>query len=86
MQRTQSVLLTRLARVNPTGVFLAALVLVLVGLFAPGIVGGALLLALAAGLAALLVPTWPGQRPATRILRLVILTLLVGAALMKILE
>ncbi|MGI5148217.1 DUF6703 family protein [Plantactinospora sp. CA-294935] len=86
MQRTQSVLLTRLARVNPTGVFLAALVLVLVGLFAPGIVGGALLLALAAGLAALLLTTWPVQRPATRILRLVILTLLVGAALMKILE
>ncbi|WP_372441562.1 DUF6703 family protein [Plantactinospora mayteni] len=86
MQRTQSVLLTRLARVNPTGVFLAALVLVLVGLFAPGIVGGALLLALAVGLAALLVTTWPVQRPATRILRLVILTLLVGAALMKILS
>ncbi|MDW5327420.1 DUF6703 family protein [Plantactinospora sp. KLBMP9567] len=85
MQRTQSVLLTRLARVNPTGAFLAALVLVLVGLFAPGIVGGALLLALAAGLAALLVTTWPVQSPPTRILRLVILTLLVGAALMKIL-
>ncbi|MEN3612880.1 DUF6703 family protein [Plantactinospora sp. ZYX-F-223] len=85
MQRTQSVLLTRLARVNPTGVFLAALVLVLVGLFAPGIVGGALLLALAAGLAALLVTTWPVQSPATRTLRLVILTLLVGAASMKIL-
>ena len=84
MQRTQSTLLTRLARVNPTTAFLAALVLVLLGLFAPGIVGGALLLALAAGLATLLVTTWPVQRPATRTLRLVILTLLVGAALMKI--
>ncbi|GIG92730.1 hypothetical protein [Plantactinospora endophytica] len=85
MQRTQSVLLTRLARVNPTTVFLAALVLVLVGLFAPGIVGGALLLALAAGLAALLVTTWRVQSPATRMIRLMILTLLVGAALTKIL-
>ncbi|MDG4789192.1 hypothetical protein O7626_25220 [Micromonospora sp. WMMD1102] len=84
MQRTQSALLTRLARVNPTTMFLAALVLVLLGLFAPGIVGGAVLLALAAGLAALLVTTWPVQRPATRTLRLVILTLLVGAALVKI--
>ncbi|MFY1672592.1 DUF6703 family protein [Plantactinospora sp. WMMB334] len=85
MQRTQSVLLTRLARVNPTAAFLGALALVLVALFAPGIVGGALLLLLAAGLAALLVTTWPVQRPATRMLRLVILTLLVAAALMKIL-
>ncbi|MFY1687220.1 hypothetical protein [Plantactinospora sp. WMMB782] len=84
MQRTQSALLTRLARVNPTTMFLAALVLVLLGLFAPGIVGGALLLALAAGLAALLVTTWPVQSPATRTIRLVILTLLVGAALVKI--
>ncbi|WP_422773752.1 DUF6703 family protein [Plantactinospora sp. WMMC1484] len=85
MQRTQSVLLTRLARVNPTAAFLGALVLVLVALFAPGIVGGALLLLLAAGLAALLVTTWPVQRTATRTLRLLILTLLVAAALMKIL-
>jgi hypothetical protein len=85
MQRTQSALLTRVARVNPTAVFLATLVLVLVALFAPGIIGGALLLALAAGLAALLVTTWPVQRPATRMMRLVMLTLLVAAALVKIL-
>lgn len=85
MQRTQSVLLTRLARVNPTTVFLAALALVLIALFAPGIVGGALLLTLAVGLAALLVTTWPVQGPATRAVRLVILTLLIGVALLKIL-
>ncbi|MGI5214427.1 hypothetical protein [Plantactinospora sp. CA-290183] len=85
MQRTQSVLLARLARVNPTAVFLAALVVVLVALFAPGIIGGGLLLLLGAGLAALLVTTWPVQRPATRVLRLVMLTLLVGIALVKIL-
>lgn len=85
MQRTQSVLLAWLARVNPTGVFLGALVLVLVALFAPGIVGGALLLALAGGLAALLVTTWQVQAVRTRTIRLVLLTLLVAVAVMKIL-
>lgn len=85
MQPTQSSWLARLARVNPTAVFLTALVLVLVALFAPGIVGGGLLLVLAVALGALLVPTWPVQTPATRGLRLVVLTLLVTAALIKIL-
>ena len=95
MQRTQSPrpprptgvtpLQARLARMNPTAVFLATLALVLAAFFAPGIVGGALLLALAAGLAVLLVTTWPVQRPPTRVLRLVMLTLLVGVALAKIL-
>ncbi|WP_329103254.1 hypothetical protein OG792_26220 [Micromonospora sp. NBC_01699] len=85
MQRTQSVLLARLARVNPTVVFLATVAVVLVGLFAPGIVGGAVLLALAAGLVALLRLTWPVQPPATRIIRLLMLTLLVAVALVKIL-
>jgi hypothetical protein len=85
MQPTQSPLLARLARVNPTAVFLTALVLVLVALFAPGIVGGALLVLLAAGLLALLVRTWPVQPRATRTARLLILTLLVTTALVKIL-
>lgn len=85
MQRTQHPVMTRLARANPTGVFLAALVLVLVALFAPGIIGGALLLALALALGALLVTTWPVQAPQTRVVRLVMLSLLVAAALVKIL-
>ncbi len=85
MQRTQSPLLARLARVNPTAVFLAALALMLLGLFAPGIIGGALLLLLAAVLVALLMTTWPVQPPATRVVRLLMLTLLVAAALAKIL-
>jgi hypothetical protein len=85
MQRTQSVLLTRLARSNPTAVFLGTLALVVVALFAPGIIGGALLLALAVGLAALLVTTWPVQTASTRTIRLAILALLVAAALTKIL-
>ncbi|GAB3158774.1 hypothetical protein GCM10027290_62540 [Micromonospora sonneratiae] len=84
MQRTQSTMLARLARVNPTAVFLATLAFVLVALFAPGIVGGAMLLALALGLVALLVRTWPVQPPATRVVRLLMLVLLITAALVKI--
>lgn len=84
MQRTQRVLVTRLARVGPTAVFLVALALVLVALFAPGIVGGVLLLALAGLLGVLLATSWPVQTPGTRMVRLVLLTLLVAFALMKI--
>ncbi|MEU5567390.1 DUF6703 family protein [Micromonospora musae] len=85
MQRTQSPLLGRLARVNPTAVFLVTLALVLVALFAPGPVGGVLLLALAGGLVALLAKTWPVQAPQTRLIRLLMLTLLVAVALVKLL-
>ncbi|RKR87658.1 hypothetical protein BDK92_1950 [Micromonospora pisi] len=85
MQRTQSVLLARLARVNPTVVFLATVIVMLVGLFAPGIIGGAVLLALAVGLLALLRVTWPVQPPATRLVRLLMLALLTTVALVKIL-
>ncbi|MEU1684723.1 DUF6703 family protein [Micromonospora sp. NPDC005707] len=85
MQRTQTPVLSRLARLNPTTVFLAALVLVLVGLFAPGVAGGVLLLALAAGLVWLMTVTWAVQAPATRMLRLVMLTLLIAIALAKLL-
>ncbi|MFB9235947.1 DUF6703 family protein [Plantactinospora siamensis] len=84
MQPTQPRFLARLARVNPTSVFLAALALVLAGLFAPGAVGGVLLLALAVGLGALLVTTWPVQPPNTRLLRLALLTGLLAVALIKI--
>ncbi|MEO3779083.1 hypothetical protein ABGB16_19985 [Micromonospora sp. B11E3] len=85
MQRTQSPLLARLARANPTAVFLVTLVLVLVALFTPGVLGGVLLLVLAAGLVALLLRTWPVQAPATRVIRLVMLALLVTVALAKLL-
>ncbi|TDC72263.1 hypothetical protein E1193_28115 [Micromonospora sp. KC606] len=85
MQRTQSPLLARLARANPTSVFLATLVLVLVAFFAPGPVGGVLLLALAAALAWLAAATWPVQAPRARVVRLLVLTLLVAVALAKLL-
>ncbi|SCF45325.1 DUF6703 family protein [Micromonospora mirobrigensis] len=85
MQRTQSPLLVRLARVNPTSAFLAALVLVLVAFFAPAPVGGVLLLALAAALVWLLATTWPVQAPAGRVIRLLMLTVLIAVALAKLL-
>ncbi|MEV4483573.1 DUF6703 family protein [Micromonospora coxensis] len=85
MQRTQNPVLVRLARANPTSVFLATLVLVLVAVFAPGPVGGVLLLALAAGLVWLMALTWPVQAPRTRVVRLVMLTLLIAVALAKLL-
>lgn len=85
MQRTQSPVLGRLARVNPTAVFLITLALVLVALFAPGVTGGVLLLALAVLLVALLATTWPVQAPQTRLVRLLMLTLLVAVALVKLL-
>ncbi|RKN42692.1 hypothetical protein [Micromonospora endolithica] len=85
MQRTQRPIAARLARANPTTVFLVTLVLVLVAFFTPGVVGGLLTLLLAAGVIALLVTTWPVQTPATRVIRLLVLTLLVTAGLAKLL-
>ena len=75
--------LRRMSRVNPTAAFLGALVLFLAGLFLPGIVGALLLGVLAAGLGALTFTTWPVQSAPTRIVRVVLLTLLVVAAVSK---
>ncbi|MFV2102608.1 hypothetical protein [Micromonospora sp. LOL_024] len=85
MQRTQHGITGRLARVNPTTVFLVTLLLVLVAFFTPGVPGGLLTLLLAGGLVALLVTTWRVQTPQTRVIRLLALTLLVIAALVKLL-
>lgn len=77
-------LMRRLARVNPTTAFVVALAVMLAGLFLPGIIGGALLLLLAAALAALTLTTWPVQVPATRVVRVVLLALLFAAAVAKV--
>jgi len=74
----------RLARVNPTTAFLGALVVVLVGLFAPGVIGGFVLLALAAGMVYLMARTWPVTASRTRTIRVIMLGLLLLAALVKI--
>ena len=85
MQRTQSPMPARLARANPTTVFLITLVLVLVAFFTPGALGGLFTLLLAAAVAALMVTTWSVQTPQTRVIRLVALTLLVTAGVVKLL-
>jgi hypothetical protein len=76
-------LLRKLARINPTTAFLVALAIMLAGLFLPGIIGAALLFLLAAGLAALTFTTWPVQSAATRVFRIVLLVLLLGAVVGK---
>ena len=76
-------LLRRLTRVNPTAAFVAALVVMIAGLFLPGIVGAALLFVLALGLGALTFTTWPVQTTATRVLRLLVLTLLMAVVVAK---
>ena len=76
-------MMRRLARINPTTAFVAALAVLLAGLFLPGIVGAALLFVLAAGLAALTYTTWPVQPPSTRFIRIVLLVLLVAAVIAK---
>ena len=77
-------LMRRLARMNPTTAFVVALAVMLAGLFLPGIIGGALLLLLAAALAALTFTTWPVQVPATRVVRVVLLALLLAAVVAKV--
>jgi hypothetical protein len=76
-------LLRRLARISPTTAFLVALVLLLAGLFLPGIIGATLLFVLGAGLAALTFTTWPVQKPGVRAIRVLLLVLLFAAAVAK---
>jgi hypothetical protein len=75
----------RLARVKPARAFLATLVVMLAGLFLPGIVGAAVLCLLAAVLITLTVTTWPVQSARTRAVRLILLAVLVLLVLSKIL-
>jgi hypothetical protein len=76
-------LLRRLARTNPTMAFIVALAVMVAGLLLPGIVGAALLLVLAIGLAGLTFTTWPVQTPSTRTVRMIMLGLLFAAVIAK---
>jgi hypothetical protein len=78
-------LLRRLARVNPTRAFLGALVIMLAGLFLPGIVGAAVLFLLGVALVALTVTTWPVQPPPTRMIRIMLLIVLFAVVIFKVL-
>ena len=73
----------RLARVSPTTAFIAALIVLLAGFFAPGVIGGALLFILGVALTALTFTTWPVQTPVTRAVRVILLVLLFAAAVAK---
>jgi uncharacterized membrane protein len=77
-------MLSRLGRTNPTIVFLVALAVLMGGLFLPGIVGAALLFVLGAMMAALTYTTWSVQPPATRVIRVVLLVLVIAAVVAKI--
>ena len=77
-------LLRRLTRINPTTAFFVALVVMLAGLFLPGIVGAALLFLLLAGVAALTFTTWPVQAASSRVVRVILLALLLAGIIAKI--
>ena len=77
-------LLRRLTRINPTTAFFVALLVMLAGLFLPGIVGAALLFLLLAGVAALTFTTWPVQAVSSRVVRVILLALLLAGIIAKI--
>ena len=77
-------LLRRVARINPTTAFFVALVVMVGGLFLPGIVGAALLFVLLAGLAALTFTTWPVQTVSSRAARVILLVALVTVIVIKV--
>ena len=72
------------AKVNRTYVFVAALAVVLLGLFAPGWAGAAVLFAVVAALLALVVTTWRTRSPVTVLPRLVIIAVIAALAVSKI--
>ena len=74
----------RLNRLNRTVVFMAAMAVVVAALLLPGLIGGALLLAVAAVLAILLRATWPRHDPRRRAARLAVLALAVIIAVLKL--
>jgi hypothetical protein len=73
------IMLARLPRVVP---FLLVAGLLVAGLLAKGVVGAALLLVLAALLSVLLLLSWPALNAQARILRLAVVALVVGRALL----
>ncbi|MEV4417462.1 hypothetical protein [Catellatospora sp. NPDC049609] len=77
-------LLRRLARIPRSLAMLGTLALLLFAVLLPSPYSGIMLLVLAAALATLLTLTWPVQPPATRALRLVVLTLLTAAAITRL--
>ena len=77
-------MLRRLARISPTTAFVVALVVLLAGLFLPGIIGAALLFLLGAALVALTFTTWPVQSLPVRAIRVTLLALLFAVVVVKV--
>ncbi|MDP9791595.1 uncharacterized membrane protein (UPF0136 family) [Catenuloplanes nepalensis] len=73
-----------MSRLNPTGVFLATLLVVLLGLLIPGPAGGVLLALLAAAVITLAAAVWRATPAALRPVRIVLIALLVAAAIWKL--
>jgi hypothetical protein len=82
--RRAQVLLAWLTGLPRTGVFLFALAVVLVGLFAPGLAGAIVLVVIAAGLVAVLRVTWPRLLPARRAMQLLLIAVLLVIAVVKL--
>lgn len=73
-----------MTRLNPTGVFLATLLVVLLGLLIPGPAGGVILLLLAAAVIALAAVAWRATPAALRPVRIAMIALLLTAAIWKL--
>jgi hypothetical protein len=76
-------LLQRLSKGGRTGVFLAALVVILLALFAPGWLGAVLIVVIVAVLTVLMRHTWAVQPTTTRAVRVTVLAALALLALYK---
>jgi hypothetical protein len=74
----------RLAGGGRTGVFLGAIVAVLIGLFLPGWVGAILLTVIVAGMGSLMARTWAVTPASRRTVRFLILAVLAAVAIAKI--
>ncbi|GGJ74507.1 hypothetical protein GCM10010123_00640 [Pilimelia anulata] len=77
--------LARLARRGPAPIFLGTIAYLLIALYAPGIIGAALLLLLVAALLAVGAHTWRVQSPGARLVRVLALSLLAAVAAVKLL-
>jgi hypothetical protein len=77
-------IMERLSGGARTGVFLGAIVAVLVALFLPGWAGAVVLTVMVAALGWLMAKTWPVTAPRTRTIRILILLVLAAVAIAKV--
>jgi hypothetical protein len=75
-----------LARVRPILVFIVVIGVFAAGMLIGGVLGAALLGVLAVGVGVLLATTWKALRPTDRVMRVVVLLILVGIAVSLLLR